>query len=239
MLKKISLELGGKNATIIFEDADLEDSAFSTLVRSCFSNQGEICLCGSRIFVHQSIFDSFCTRFTENVKKAIKMGNPLDSTVTMGPVVSWQHYEKIKSFIQIAKDDGGRFLLSSDDFTIPQKGFFIPPHIVTDLSPSSRCMQQEIFGPVVCIHPFQTEDEVVQWANGTQYGLSASIWTRSIKRAQRIASSLQAGTVWINCWMIRDLHMPFGGWKSSGVGMEGGLHSLEFFSQTKTICSAL
>lgn len=238
-LKKISLELGGKNAAIVCEDANLDDSNIATIVRSCFSNQGEICLCSSRILVHSAIYEKFMKLFREKILEVTRLGDPLDPSTSMGPLVSKDHLQKVKSYLSVALSEGGRFFISSSDFQIPSKGYFLAPHVIENLSPfNSRCMLEEIFGPVVCVVPFSSDEEALQISNCVSYGLSASIYTSSIKRAQHISSSLHAGTVWINCWMTRDLHMPFGGVKASGLGREGGQWSLDFFSEIKTICSA-
>jgi len=239
MQKKLSLELGGKNPCIIFADCDLEDCV-ATTVRSSFTNQGEICLCNSRIFVEESIYQIFVEKFVEASRKLV-VGDPTDSGTTTGALVSREHMEKVLSYIQLAREEGGTILLGGDRPTFAEDsplagGYFVNPTIVSGLPPTARCQQEEIFGPVVTIWPFKSEADAVHYANDVKYGLSSSVWTRDIKRAQRIALQVQAGTVWINCWLLRDLRTPFGGQKASGVGREGGKFSLDFFTESKTIC---
>ncbi|KAL1915172.1 uncharacterized protein VTP21DRAFT_7653 [Calcarisporiella thermophila] len=240
-LKKLTLELGGKNANIIFEDADL-DACVPKSIHAAFLNQGEICLCGSRVFVQESIYDKFLSRFV-NEARALKVGDPRDKDSFMGPVVSKQHFEKIMSYIDIARNDGGKIEcggqapshLKGSEF---ENGYFIEPTVITGLKPESRVMQEEIFGPVVTVYPFKTEEEAIALANGCKYGLSASVWSRDGQRARRVAEKLQVGNVWINTWMIRDMSMPFGGVKASGRGREGGEHAINFFTDYKTIILA-
>ena len=202
--KKLSLELGGKNPNIIFADCDLEDCV-ATTVRSSFTNQGEVCLCGSRIFVEESIMEEFLEKFVSATKKLV-VGDPSNPSTTTGALVSKEHMEKVLYYINLAKEEGGNILLGGDrpDFsgTEFEGGYFVNPTIVTGLGPQSRCQQEEIFGPVVTVYPFKSEDEVIEYANCVAYGLSSSVWTQNIKRAQRIALKLQAGTVWINCWLV-------------------------------------
>ncbi|KAJ3225722.1 Aldehyde dehydrogenase 8 member A1 [Clydaea vesicula] len=247
--KKVSLELGGKNANIIFADCNFEE-AVNTTVRSSFSNQGEICLCGSRIFVEESIYEKFIESFIEKTKK-LKVGDPSDASTNLGAIVSKEHLEKIQFYVDLAKQEGGKIVHGGERITVSCKsfingketdettnGWYFSPTIITGLSPSHRVCQEEIFGPVVTVVPFKTEEEVLEYANGTEYGLSSSVWSENGRKAKRIAEKLQVGTVWINCWMIRDLNMPFGGVKASGLGREGSAYSLEFFSEEKTICMA-
>jgi len=239
MQKKLSLELGGKNPCIIFADCDLEDCV-ATTVRSSFTNQGEICLCNSRIFVEESIYPTFVEKFVE-ASRSLVVGDPTNPATTTGALVSREHMEKVMSYIQLAREEGGTILLGGDRPTFPEDsplagGYFVNPTIVAGLPPTARCQQEEIFGPVVTIWPFKSEEDAVHFANDVKYGLSSSVWTRDIKRAQRIALQVQAGTVWINCWLLRDLRVPFGGQKASGVGREGGKFSLDFFTESKTIC---
>jgi aminomuconate-semialdehyde/2-hydroxymuconate-6-semialdehyde dehydrogenase len=234
--KKVSLELGGKNANIVFADCDFDDMISNT-VRSSFANQGEICLCGSRIFVQEAIYERFLQELQKRAKE-IQVGNPLDSKTNMGALVSKQHMEKVMSYIQIAKDEGGQVFGGERFKTADLKdGYFISPTIITGVHPTeSKCQKEEIFGPVVTVTPFKTEDQVLEYANATQYGLSASVWTLNIKTANKIAREIRTGTVWINTWMTRDLNMPFGGMKNSGLGREGGDESFHFFCEEKTIC---
>ena len=238
--KKLSLELGGKNANIVFEDADLQE-AIATSIRSSFANQGEICLCGSRIFVQETIYQQFVDGLCERASK-LCVGNPEAATTDLGALVSLQHLRKVQSYIEVAKSEGASVLLGGQRPTIPgfENGFFFQPTIIVGVHPTaSRLQKEEIFGPVVTITPFKTEDEAVRFANSTEYGLSASIWTQNVKRAHRVAQRLHVGTCWVNCWMVRDLNMPFGGVKKSGLGREGRSHSMEFFCEEKTICLKL
>lgn len=235
MLKKLSLELGGKNPTIIFEDTNFED-AVNTAVRSAFTNQGQICLCGSRILVHQSIYEKFKAAFVEKVKQ-IKVGNPSDDENFMGAIVSKAHFNKILSCIALAVSEGGKILtggkaLSVKDF---EQGFFIEPTVIEGLSYSSRTNMEEIFGPVVTLTPFQNDEEALEMANYSTYGLAANIWTSDLKRAHYFSEKLETGIVWVNCWMVRDLRTPFGGQKFSGLGREGGNDALRFFTEPKNV----
>eukprot|EP00042_Codosiga_hollandica_P021858 m.78240 g.78240 ORF g.78240 m.78240 type:complete len:488 (-) comp50555_c0_seq1:132-1595(-) len=239
--KKLSLELGGKNPCIIFEDVDVDRVARET-VRSSFTNQGEICLCSSRIYVHEKIFDEYVAKFAL-ATQSHTVGVPSDPNTKMGPVVSKEHLHKIQSYIQLAIDDGATIVTGGLAFPehIPdanKNGFFQRPTIITGLTDTSRCMKEEIFGPVVCVVPFKTEEEVIHRANDNEYGLSAVIWTNNVSRANRVALQLETGTVWINCWMVRDLNMPFGGVKASGVGRESAEDSFDFYTEAKTICTS-
>jgi aminomuconate-semialdehyde/2-hydroxymuconate-6-semialdehyde dehydrogenase len=240
MFKKISLELGGKNPNIVFADCDF-DKAVQATVRSSFSNQGEICLCGSRIFVERSIYEKFKTAFVEEVKK-LKVGNPLDDNNWIGAIVSKPHMEKILSYIDLAKQEGGNILCGGQQLH-PEgehtNGYYISPTVIEGLSYDCRTNQEEIFGPVVTIMPFDTEEEVLKYANSTTYGLAASVWTQHLTRAHRVAANLHSGIVWINTWLLRDLRTPFGGVKNSGVGREGGFEALKFFTEEKNVCIKL
>lgn len=234
--KKLSLELGGKNANLVFADADLAAAA-RTSVRSSFLNQGEICLCGSRIYVEQSVYEKFLDRFVAETQKLV-VGDPLHEKTTLGALVSAEHRNKVESFLALARQEGATFALGGKRPTLPgplQNGFYLEPTILTDVAHSSRLQQEEIFGPVVTVTPFQNETDAISWANEVRYGLSASVWTNDLSRAHRVAHALDVGTVWVNTWLARDLRAPFGGMKSSGLGREGGRHSLEFFTETKTI----
>jgi len=230
--KKLSLELGGKNPNLIFADADLED-AIATSIRSSFWNQGEICLCGSRIFVERSIQDEFVSRFAA-AAKALRIGDPLDDTTDVGALISDAHLQKVMGYIDLATNEGGTIVAGGH--RVERPGYFVEPTIITGLGCDCRVLQEEIFGPVVTITPFDSEDEAVAFANSTRYGLSATVWTRDLSRAHRVAASLDAGTIWINCWLLRDLRVPFGGMKESGVGREGGFESLNFFTEAKNVC---
>jgi len=240
MFKKISLELGGKNPNIVFADCDFE-KAVQTTVRSSFSNQGEICLCGSRIFVERSIYDKFKSAFVEEVKK-LKVGNPLNDDNWIGAIVSKPHMEKILSYIELAQQEGGKVICGGNQIH-PEgeqsNGYYIAPTVIEGLSYDCRTNQEEIFGPVVTIMPFDTEEEVLKYANSTTYGLAASVWTQHLTRAHRVAANLQSGIVWINTWLLRDLRTPFGGVKNSGVGREGGFEALKFFTEEKNVCIKL
>ncbi len=240
MFKKLSLELGGKNPNIIFADCNLE-KAVRTSVKSSFSNQGEICLCGSRIFVERPIYEKFKTMFIEETKKLVT-GDPLDEKTNMGAIVSKMHYEKILSYIKLAKEEGGKILTGGNAIKGSGKnanGYFIEPTIVEGLTYNCRTNMEEIFGPVVTIMPFDTEEEALRYANSTQYGLAATVWTENLSRAHRVAAKIESGIVWINCWLVRDLRTPFGGMKNSGVGREGGFEALRFFTEEKNVCIRL
>ena len=240
MFKKLSLELGGKNPNIIFADANYE-KMLSTTVMSSFRNQGEICLCGSRVFIEKPIYEKFKKDFVERTK-ALKIGDPLQNDTDQGAIVSREHMEKVLSYIKLAKEEGGTVLCGGNQF-IPEgrceKGWFIEPTVIEGLAYNCRTNQEEIFGPVVTITPFETEEEVLMMANSTEYGLASIIWTENLSRAHRMAANIQTGIVWINCWMVRDLRTPFGGMKSSGVGREGGLEALRFFTEPKNVCVKL
>lgn len=236
MFKKLSLELGGKNPNIIFDDCDF-DEMLATTIRSSFANQGQICLCGSRIFVQRGIYDQFKKAFVEKVS-ASKVSFPEDPKAHLGAVVSAPHMEKVLSYIQLAKEEGGTILTGGERVHLPaphDKGFFIAPTVIEGLDYMCRTNQEEIFGPVVTITPFDTEEEVLTMANSTDYGLSATLWTNDLKRAHRMADKIDAGIVWINAWLVRDLRTPFGGVKSSGVGREGGWEALRFFTEPKNV----
>ena len=238
MFKKIALELGGKNPNLVFADADL-DEALANSVRSAFSNQGQVCLSGSRLFVEQDIYDSFLERFVAETRK-LRVGDPLDEQTQQGALVSREHQEKVLSYIRLAEEEGGRVLCGGGPpEDLPRRcrdGFFVEPTVISGLGPGCRVNQEEIFGPVVTVMPFRDENEVVEHANGTAYGLSASIWTRDLDRAHRLAERIDCGTIWINCWLLRDLRVPFGGMKQSGVGREGGEEALRFFTEPKNVC---
>ncbi len=240
MFKKLSLELGGKNPNIIFADCDFENAVKTTL-HSSFANQGQICLCGSRIFVENSIYEKFKTEFVSRVKK-LKVGNPADAYSRLGAVVSKAHMEKILSYVDLAKQEGGTVLCGGNQLILAGEfadGWYIEPTVIEGLSHDCRTNQEEIFGPVVTIMPFETEEEVLTFANSTQYGLASIVWTENLTRAHRIANQLHSGIVWINCWLLRDLRTPFGGVKSSGVGREGGFEALNFFTEPKNVCIKL
>ncbi len=235
--KKLSLELGGKNPNIIFADCNY-DEMLKTTVLSSFSNQGQICLCGSRIFVERPLYERFKTDFIERVSK-LKIGDPLNDSTNIGAVVSHQHLEKVLSYVELAKEEGGKILLGGSQVEVSgrcENGYFIEPTIIENLAFDCRTNQEEIFGAVVSIQPFDTETEVLNYANSTEYGLSATIWTENLSRAHRMAEKIESGIVWINCWLLRDLRTPFGGMKNSGVGREGGFEALKFFTEEKNVC---
>jgi aminomuconate-semialdehyde/2-hydroxymuconate-6-semialdehyde dehydrogenase len=236
--KKLSLELGGKNPNVVFADADM-DETIKTSVRAAFQNQGQICLCGSRILVEERAYPAFLERFVA-ATGTLRQGDPLDPATEQGAIVSKPHFDKIMAHIALAQEEGGKIVCGggppgpvSDRC---KNGFFIRPTVIVDLPMGCRTNQEEIFGPVVTITPFASEDEAVALANESSYGLSASVWTQNLARAHRVADRIEAGTVWVNCWMVRDLRVPFGGVKGSGVGREGGEDSLRFFTEPKNVC---
>lgn len=240
MLKKLSLELGGKNPNIIFSDCDFE-RAVSTTIQSSFANQGEICLCGSRIFVERSLYEKFTDEFVKRVKTLV-VGDPLSDKTKLGALVSEAHMNKVLSYIELAKKEGGKILTGGKRITIDGRcvnGFFVEPTVIVGLGHLCRTNQEEIFGPVVTIMPFDNEEEVIGYSNSTTYGLSATIWTENLKRAHRISAQIKSGIIWVNCWLFRDLRTPFGGMKGSGVGREGGWDALKFFTDTKNVCIKL
>ena len=237
MFKKLSLELGGKNPTLVFADCDFEDTV-ENVVRAAFSNQGQVCLCGSRIYIEKNIYEKFKKSFINKVK-TIKIGDPLDKETQHGALVSKEHMLKVLGYIELAQQEGGKILTGGAQRNLTgrcKKGYFIEPTVIENLDNNCRTNQEEIFGPVCTIMPFETEQQAVELANGTQYGLAASVWTNDLKRAHRVAKNIEAGIVWINCWLLRDLRTPFGGVKSSGVGREGGLEALRFFTEPKNVC---
>ncbi|MBK5258264.1 MAG: aldehyde dehydrogenase [Thermoanaerobaculia bacterium] len=235
LFKKLSLELGGKNPNVIFADADLEQ-AVTTSIQSSFANQGEICLCGSRIFVERSAYASFVEKFVTAIKR-LRIGDPSDESTDVGALISEAHLQKVAGYIDLARREGGTVETGGNRINRP--GWFLEPAVITGLGCDCRVLQEEIFGPVVTITPFDTEDEAIAFANSTRYGLSATLWTRDLQRAHRVAAAIDAGTVWINCWMLRDLRVPFGGMRESGVGREGGFESLNFFTEAKNVCVKL
>ena len=240
MFKKLSLELGGKNPNVIFTDCDFDD-ALRTTVLSSFANQGQICLCGSRIFVERPIYEKFKTAFVEKVSR-LKVGDPNDASTNLGALVSKEHLEKVLGYIQLAKEEGGTILTGGEQIHLDGEfanGNYLAPTVIEGLSFDCRTNQEEIFGPVVTIMPFDTEEEVLSYANSTEYGLAATVWTQNITKANRMAANLESGIVWINCWLVRDLRTPFGGVKNSGVGREGGFNALNFFTEPTNVCIKL
>jgi aminomuconate-semialdehyde/2-hydroxymuconate-6-semialdehyde dehydrogenase len=236
--KKLTLELGGKNPNIVFADADL-DIVIQTSLRSAFDNQGEICLCGSRILVEQKAYANFVERFVAAARR-LKVGDPLDADTDQGALISQGHLDKVRSYLRLAQEEGGRVLCGGGTpETLPERcrgGYFLQPTVLVNLGASCRTNQEEIFGPVVTIAPFEREADALAQANATPFGLSASLWTRDLSRAHRVAEKLECGTVWVNCWLLRDLRTPFGGVKQSGVGREGGDEAIRFFTEAKNVC---
>ncbi len=240
MFKKLSLELGGKNPNIIFADCNYEEM-LSTTLNSSFSNQGQICLCGSRIFVERPLYEKFKNDFVAQTNK-MKVGDPSKEDTRIGAIVSKGHFEKILSYIKLAQQEGGKILCGGKSVNPGgelSEGYYIEPTIIEGLNYNCRTNQEEIFGPVVTITPFDTEEEALMMANSTSYGLASMIWTEHLTRAHRMANAIHSGIVWINCWLLRDLRTPFGGVKASGVGREGGFEALEFFTEPKNVCIKL
>lgn len=237
-MKRLHLEMGGKNPTVVFADCDFERTV-NEVMRSAFSNQGQICLCGSRIFVERGIYDKFSHALAEKIK-LLKVGNPLDPESDQGSTVSLLHFNKVMKWLEIAKSEGGEFLAGGNSLKLTgvnSEGYFIAPTLIANLDYKCRTNQEEIFGPVATITPFDSIDEAIVMANSTEYGLSASVWSSDLNKAQKTAEQIDSGIVWINTWMLRDLRTPFGGMKESGRGREGGKYILEFFSNMKNICS--
>lgn len=237
MFKKLSLELGGKNPNIIFADCNWE-KMMKTTIQSSFSNQGQICLCGSRILVEESIYDKFKREFVEHVRE-LKVGDPLEETSKQGALVSKQHFDKINKAIETAKKEGGQILCGGEEVKLEGRcanGYFFEPTVIEGLGAECETNTEEIFGPVVTLQKFKGEEEALELANSCHYGLSATIWTQDISRANRVAAKVEAGIIWVNCWLLRDLRTPFGGIKNSGVGREGGWEALRFFTEAKNVC---
>tara|TARA_B110000014_G_scaffold255310_1_gene236975 strand:- start:675 stop:2126 length:1452 start_codon:yes stop_codon:yes gene_type:complete len=236
--KKLSLELGGKNATIIRADVDLA-KMMSKIVRASFLNQGQVCLCGSRILIHESIYDDFVEAFLDAVANMV-VGDPSDEETELGALISEAHRDKVLSYIDLAEEEGGSILCGGGaPVGIPQafeNGYWLSPTVIDGLTPDSRCATEEIFGPVVTLHPFIDDEEAIEIANMTDYGLAGSIWTADAEAGSKMAEQIESGMVWVNCWLHRDLRVPFGGVKNSGVGREGGRWSLGFFSEAINIC---
>ena len=238
MFKKLSLELGGKNATIILGDADLETAAAGA-AKAAFTNSGQVCLCGSRILVATEIYDNFMPKFIAAVA-AMKVGDPNDESTDIGSVISQQHMQKVLSYIELAKQEGGAITYGGQriilEQTSLQNGSFISPTVIENLAINSRCATEEIFGPVVTLHKFDSDVQAIEMTNSTQYGLAGSIWTSNTARGKEFAEQIDSGILWVNTWLHRDLRTPFGGVKNSGVGREGGDWSLNFFSELSNIC---
>lgn len=240
MFKKLSLELGGKNPNIIFADCNFE-KAVATSLQSSFANQGEICLCGSRIFVERSLYERFLNELVTRAA-ALTVGDPHHEETSLGALVSETHMNKVLSYIDLARQEGGTVVTGGKRVLLDgrcKEGYFIAPTIITGLSHNCRTNKEEIFGPVVTVMPFDTEEEVIEYANSNAYGLSATIWTENLTRAHRVASQVKSGIIWVNCWLYRDLRTPFGGMKQSGVGREGGWEAMRFFTEAKNVCVKL
>jgi len=234
--KKLSLELGGKNASIVFADCNME-STVAGVVRAGFLNQGQVCLCGSRVLIEDSIYDEFRDRFVDAVE-AMRVGDPSDEATDLGALISGQHLEKVQSYVELAKQEGGD-LLTGGTPCMPagfENGNWMAPTVIGGLNPDSRCSTEEIFGPVVTLHSFSSEEEAVAITNNTRYGLAGSVWTRDLEKGKRVSEAIDTGMVWVNTWLHRDLRVPFGGVKDSGVGREGGKWSLDFFSEAMNVC---
>jgi aminomuconate-semialdehyde/2-hydroxymuconate-6-semialdehyde dehydrogenase len=239
-VKPVSFELGGKNAAIVFADCDFDETV-NGLTDAVFLNTGQVCLCAERVYVERKLMDRFVTALKQKAE-ALQMGWPMDQSTTTGPLISKAHREKVLAYYQLAREEGatvvsGGGILKFNDGR--DAGFYVQPTIFTGLPESARCVKEEIFGPVCHIAPFDTEDEAIAKANDTQYGLAASVWTSNLKRGHRVAEKLRAGITWVNCWFLRDLRTPFGGMGLSGIGREGGVHSLNFYSELNNICVKL
>jgi aminomuconate-semialdehyde/2-hydroxymuconate-6-semialdehyde dehydrogenase len=234
--KKTSLELGGKNPNIIFADCDF-DKMLSTTLHSSFANQGQICLCGSRIFIEKPIYEKFKNALVEKLKTHT-VGDPFNKETRMGALVSEDHLNKVLGYVKLAEEEGGTVLFGGNRLTIAgsENGYYMEPTVIEGLDYNCRTNQEEIFGPVITLTPFETEEEVLEYANSTQYGLAATVWTENLSRAHRVSQELESGIVWVNCWLVRDLRTPFGGVKNSGLGREGGFRALEFFTEPKNVC---
>jgi len=237
-LKKVTLEMGGKNPNLVFADADL-DRAVPESLRAAFSNQGQLCLCGSRILVERAAYEPFLERFVAAARR-LRVGDPLEAATDQGALVSRGHADKVAAYVELARREGGTIVCGGGRPTgLPDRcrdGFFLEPTVIVGLPPGCRVDREEIFGPVVTVAPFDEEDEAVQRANDTPYGLSATVWTENLSRAHRLAERIDAGVVWINCWLVRDLRTPFGGMKASGLGREGGEEALRFFTEPRNVC---
>ena len=238
LFKRLSLEMGGKNATVIFADADYA-GALDSAARAAFLNQGQFCLAGSRILVEKSLWGRFRDDLAAKARE-LRPGDPLAPTTAQGAIASRAQLDKIAHYVELARKEGGNVLAGGERVTLAsphEQGFYYAPTVIEGLAPSSSLNLEEIFGPVVTIAPFATEQAAIELANGTRYGLTASVFTGDSARASRVARALKAGTIWINCWLVRDVRVPFGGMKDSGVGREGGLYSLRFFTEPKNVCT--
>ncbi len=239
-LKPVSFELGGKNAAIVFADCEFDD-AVSGVAEAVFLNTGQVCLCTERVYVERAIFGRFVDRLKTKAE-SLRIGSPMERTTDLGPLISAQHRDKVLSYYRLAREEGATLITGGG---VPEfrssldQGFYVRPTIYTGLPESARCVKEEVFGPVCHIAPFDTEEEAVRMANDTKYGLAASIWTTNLKRGHRIAQQMNVGITWVNCWFLRDLRTPFGGVGLSGIGREGGVHSLDFYSELNNVCIRL
>src|SRR5579875_910201 len=236
-LKRVSFELGGKAPNLVFASADL-DAAVAGSLRSAFFNQGEVCLATPRFLIEERIYDQFLEKFVA-AARALRLGDPLDPATEMGPLVSQPHYERVTRYVQLGEEEGARLVTGGRRPPGLERGYYLEPTIFTQVRPDMRICREEIFGPVVSVQPFRSEEEAVRLANDTPYGLDATIWTNDLKQAHRVAARLVVGTVWVNCWFVRDLRVPFGGAKASGIGREGGKYSWEFYTEAKNVCIAV
>jgi aminomuconate-semialdehyde/2-hydroxymuconate-6-semialdehyde dehydrogenase len=236
-VKPVSFELGGKNAAIVFADCDFEKT-MDGMMRAIFLNTGQVCLCSERVYVERPLYEKFKTELVRRVQQ-LKLGHPLEANTSMGPLISTEHRDKVLSYYALAKEEGARVLAGGG---VPKfgdsrdNGFWIEPTIMEGLSDAARCVREEVFGPVCHITPFDTEAEVIARANDTEYGLAATIWTTSLNRAHRVAPAMRVGLAWVNSWFLRDLRTPFGGAGFSGIGREGGHHSMNFYSELTNVC---
>jgi len=239
-LKRVSLELGGHAPFIVFADCDFAD-AVNGISEAVFLNTGQVCLCAERVYVESSIYERFIDALKRKAE-SLRLGSPLENATESGPLISSQHREKVLSYYRLAHEEGATLVCGGG---IPEfgnaldQGFYVQPTIYTGLRESARCVKEEIFGPVCHVAPFDTEEEAVSMANDTKYGLAASIWTSNLKRGHRVSQQMNVGITWVNCWFLRDLRTPFGGMGLSGIGREGGMHSLNFYSELNNICIRL
>ncbi len=236
-LKRLSFELGGKSANIVFADSTM-DEALAGSIRAIYANQGEVCLAGSRLLIEDSIYDRFLEEFIKRAA-ALKIGNPLDDTTDLGPLVSQEHLARVKGYLDIAQEEGAKIVYGGKTPAGWEQGNFLEPTVIADVDNKMRCAQEEIFGPVVTVIRFKGEEEGVRIANDSRYGLAGTVWTNDLRKAHRVAQSIDAGTIWVNCWFVRDLRVPFGGMKESGIGREGGHWSFDFYTEQKNICIKL
>ncbi|CAN5898164.1 aldehyde dehydrogenase [soil metagenome] len=236
-VKPISFELGGKNAAIVFADCDF-DKTLDGMMRAIYLNSGQVCLCSERVFVERPIYERFVAALAERLK-SVKLGWPTDATTTMGPMISAEHRDKVLGYYALAREEGARFVAGGG---VPHfgnaldNGFWVEPTVIADLPDTARCIKEEIFGPICHVAPFDTEAEVIRRANDTRYGLAATIWTTNLNRAHRVSQSMKVGLAWVNSWFLRDLRTPFGGSGLSGIGREGGMHSMNFYSELTNVC---